>query len=83
MDTHVGHNEYLAAIAAMPEQTASPAIQFGMRVTVPRVYGDGVQSGTVAKLEHDRHLGPMWLIDTPQGRLKYLPSEITCRGWPF
>lgn len=83
MNSSPHDNEYAAAVAAMPEHTASPSIQFGMRVRVPRVYGDGEQEGTVAKLEQDRHLGPMWLVDTPQGRLKYLPGEIAAIGWPF
>ena len=78
-DAH--QNEYLAAIAGMPDHTISPdlTLRLGRQVRVPRVYGDGVQDGTIAAREQDKHLGTMWLVDTPQGRLKYLPCEIEVR----
>lgn len=73
-----GHNEYLAAIAGLHEQTVSrdPTIRLGRRVRVPKAFGCGQQEGTIASQERDRHLGLLWLVDTPEGRLRMLPDEI-------
>lgn len=78
MDTHVGHSEYLAAVAAMPEHTVSrdTTLRLGRTVRVPKAFGGGYQTGTIASRTEDRHLGVVWLVDTPEGRLKLLPDEI-------
>ena len=72
------HNEYLAAIAGLPEQTVSPdlTLRLGRTVRVPKAFGGGYQTGTIAQRTEDRHLGVVWLVDTPEGRLKLLPDEI-------
>ena len=73
------HNaEYLAAIAGMPHHTVSPdrTIRLGRRVRVPKAFGCGHQEGTIACQDRDRHLGLLWLVDTPEGRLRMLPDEI-------
>lgn len=72
------HNEYLAAIAALPDQTISrdTTLRVGRQVRVPRAFGNGYQYGTIAQSDRDRHLGVVWLVDTPEGRLKLLPDEI-------
>lgn len=71
-------NEYLAAVAAMPEHTVSrdTTIRLGRTVRVPKAFGGGYQTGTIASRTDDRHLGVVWLVDTPEGRLKLLPDEI-------
>lgn len=75
MDAH--HNEYLAAIAALPDQTPSPrTFAPGQTVRVPRAFGCGHQVGTVFSSETDRHLGTIYLIDTQEGRLRMLPDEL-------
>lgn len=77
-ETSPAENEYLAAIAGMPEHTISrdTTLRVGRKVRVPRAFGGGYQYGTVATREQDRHLGVVWLVDTPEGRLKLLPDEI-------
>lgn len=78
MPTDPHHAEYLAAVSAMPDHTISrdTTIRVGREVRVPRAFGNGVQYGTVAAREEDRHLGVIWRVDTPEGRLTLLPDEI-------
>lgn len=76
-DHTVGHNEYLAAIAALPEQTISrQQLGPGVAVRVPKAFGAGYQLGTIAAQDRDKHLGLIWLVDTPEGRLRLMPDEI-------
>lgn len=78
MTTDPHDAEYRAAILAMPQHTISrdTALRLGRQVRVPLVYGNGVQYGTIAAREEDRHLGVVWRVDTPEGRLVMLPDEI-------
>ena len=78
MTTSPHENEYLAAIAAMPEHTISrdTTLRLGRQVRVPRAFGGGYQYGTIAAREEDKHLGVVWRVDTPEGRLVLLPDEI-------
>lgn len=78
MSTDAHDNEYLAAIAGLPDQTISPdlTLSIGRRVRVPKAFGCGHQEGTLACRERDKHLGLLWLVDTPEGRLRMLPDEI-------
>ena len=78
MNADPHHAEYLAAIAGLPDQTISrdTTIRLGRRVRVPRAFGCGHQEGTIACQDRDRHLGLLWLVDTPEGRLRMLPDEI-------
>lgn len=75
-DAH--HNEYLAAIGGMHEHTISrdTTLRLGRQVRVPRAFGCGYQYGTIAAREEDKHLGVVWRVDTPEGRLVMLPDEI-------
>ena len=72
------HNEYLAAISGMPEHTVSrdTTLRLGRTVRVPKAFGCGHQLGTIAAREQDKHLGIVWRVDTPEGRLVLLPDEI-------
>lgn len=78
MNTSPHENEYLAAVAAMPEHTVSrdATLRLGRIVRVPKAFGGGYQTGTIASRTEDCHLGVVWLVDTPEGRLKLLPDEI-------
>lgn len=73
-----GDAEYLAAASALHEQTVSPdrTLRLGRKVRVPRAFAAGTQLGTIASRHEDRHLGTVWLVDTPEGRLTLLPDEI-------
>lgn len=75
-DRMPGDAEAAAAIAALGPQR----IEIGQRVWVPKAFGNGHQAGTVSASEDDRHLGRVWLVDTPEGRLLMLPAEITVLG---
>ena len=71
------HAEYLAAVAALPDQTISRrAFAAGQAVLCPRSFGCGHQAGTVYGPDEDRHLGRMYLVDTQEGRLRFLPDEL-------
>lgn len=78
MNSDAHDREYHAAASALHEQTisADPTIRLGRRVRVPRAFGGGYQTGTIAARENDRHLGVVWRVDTPEGRLVLLPDEI-------
>lgn len=75
MDAH--NNEYLAAVAALPDQTPSPrTFAPGQAVRVPKSFGCGYQVGVISHEEIDRHLGRVIRVDTQEGRLVLLPDEI-------
>lgn len=78
MNADPHHAEYLAAVAAMPSHTISRdnTLRLGRQVRVPRAFGCGYQLGTIAAREEDKHLGTVWRVDTPEGRLVLLPDEI-------
>lgn len=77
MTTDPHENEYLAAVAALPDQTLSRrSFSPGQTVLCPRAFGCGRQVGTVHSTETDRHLGHVYLVDTQEGRLRMLPDEL-------
>ena len=77
MDTMPGDAEAHAAIAALHEQTPSGwPFSVGMAVRCPKAFGNGCQTGTVVNRELDRRIGTVYLVDTPEGRLRLLPDEL-------
>lgn len=75
---HPGDAEAQAAIAGLHEQTISHnlTLRLGRTVRVPKAFGGGYQIGTIAQRSEDRHLGVVWRVDTPEGRLVLLQDEI-------
>ena len=77
MDTMPGDAEAHAAVAYLHEQTPSGwPFEPGMTVRCPRAFGNGIQTGLVVCRELDRRIGTVYLVDTPEGRLKLLPDEL-------
>lgn len=74
---HPGDAEAAAAIAGLHEQTVTPRRwQPGDVVRCPKAFGNGEQIGTVHAPEQDRRVGTIYLVDTPEGRLRLLPDEL-------
>lgn len=74
-NTMPGDAEAAAAVTHIHEQTPSGFRQ-GQYVRVPKAFGSGYQLGTICARETDKHLGTVWRVDTPEGRLVLLPAEI-------